>query len=497
MPVTDFTQSTPFVDLMLAARPFPEQTFADIDDVEYDEDGWPIRLNGDRALTILHMSPTQQEAYKGDYVVLYDGVGRLEYESAATLKSRSPGRDVITFNPVNEADAIFLLVAQIDEQNPIRNIKVLLPGGICADDIFVRVNSADECTDSPYLSFEQNHERILFNPDFLSYVRNFSSLRFMNWAQVIDSRQVEWSENTPLTDITYSSFGTGKGVPIEVMVSLANLTGVDPWFTIPHLATDEHIREYAQYIKSALSPELTPYVEYSNEVWNSIYTQYFHAAAMGLILGLDESEFGANNKYYARRSVEMFEIWEEVYGDTDSFTRVISSQAVVQFRSNQILEFEDTYQNVDALAIGPYFQPFSQCAQNPLLFNSVDDVFQALNDCREQWGIWVDEQAALAERFGIELIAYEGGQHLVSGNNLRLEEIYNDANRDPRMAEQFTWHLDRWRAAGGRHFGIFTSPDTYNRFGSFGIKEYITQPRSEAPKYDSLLNWIDANPIWW
>ena len=98
VPVTDFTQSTPFVDLMLAARPFPEQTFADIDDVEYDEDGWPIRLNGDRALTILHMSPTQQEAYKGDYVVLYDGVGRLEYESAATcLLYTSPSpRDLST-----------------------------------------------------------------------------------------------------------------------------------------------------------------------------------------------------------------------------------------------------------------------------------------------------------------------------------------------------------------------------------------------------------------
>ncbi len=492
--VNDFTQSVPFIDLMLSARPFTAQTWSDIDDVEYDNQGWPVRLNGDRALTVAHMSLPQQQSYRGDYAVLYDGVGRLEYESAATLKSREPGRDVISFNPININEAIFLYIAETDEQNPIRNIKIIMPGGICADDMFVRVNTAEQCTDSAFLSFEENHERILFNPDFLSYARNFNSLRFMDWSKVIDSQQTSWSENRRLDEYTWSSFGTNEGVPIEVMISLSNLTGVNPWFTIPHLATDDYVRRLASYVQASLASGLKPYIEYSNEVWNPEYAQNQYSSNMGLQLGLDENAWAATHKYYARRSVEIFKIWEDVYGGVDQFTRVLSTQFVSSFMSNLMLEFDDAYKNVDALAVGPYFGVY---AVDPLAFQTVDDVFTGIDDSRALWLEWLNAQVEITERYSVDLISYEGGQHLVSPDNERLTELYIAANRDPRMGAQYTWHLDRWREAGGKHFAIYTSPNTYNRFGSFGLKEYITQPRSEAPKYDALLNWIDANPVWW
>jgi len=389
---------------------------------------------------------------------------------------------------------VILRITETDAQNPIRNVKIIMPGGICADNIFERVLNATSCVGSDYLSFEEHSDSILFNPDFLSYVKNFSSIRFMNWMQVNNTSQTSWSENKQLTDFSWSAFGNGTSAPVEVMVALANLTGVDPWFSFPHLTDDDYIRRFAEYVRENLAPNLQSYIEWSNEVWNPEYSQHHFAADRGDALALDPVRWAAQNKYYAKRSVEIFRIWENVYGGTDRFTRVLSSQSVSSFRSNLILEFEEAYKHADALAINPYFfisDPGSQDLQ------TIDDVFAGITASRQAWTAALDAQAEVAERFSLDLIAYEGGQHLVNRNDERLGNLYIAANRDPRMAEQNTWHMNQWRLSGGQHFVTFTSPDRFSELGTFGAKEYLTQPRSEAPKYDSYRDWIDANPRWW
>jgi len=51
--------------------------------------------------------------------------------------------------------------------------------------------------------------------------------------------------------------------------------------------------------------------------------------------------------------------------------------------------------------------------------------------------------------------------------------------------------LREWRRAGGKLFVAFSAPRIYSWYGSWGIKEHIRQPRSEAPKYDALLRFLD------
>ena len=150
--------------------------------------------------------------------------------------------------------------------------------------------------------------------------------------------------------------------------------------------------------------------------------------------------------------------------------------------------------HADALAINAYFSATEVDTRD---IQTLDDVFAGINASREVWAEQIARQAELAERFSVDLIAFEGGQHLVVGGNDNLRDLYRLANRDPRMAEQTKWHLDQWRRSGGRHFSVFTSPEQFSESGTFGAKEYLTQPRSEAPKYDGYLNWIDANPRWW
>ena len=83
----------------------------------------------------------------------------------------------------------------------------------------------------------------------------------------------------------------GKGGPWEHLILLANLTKKDAWINIPAKATDAYVRNVANMFKYGsdgvnpytttqknpiyppLAPGLHVYVEYSNEVWNSEFTQ--------------------------------------------------------------------------------------------------------------------------------------------------------------------------------------------------------------------------------
>ena len=51
----------------------------------------------------------------------------------------------------------------------LRNIRVLMPGGLCEGDPFTHAADASACADAAaYRSFEANHASILFHPKFLA-----------------------------------------------------------------------------------------------------------------------------------------------------------------------------------------------------------------------------------------------------------------------------------------------------------------------------------------
>jgi hypothetical protein len=54
-----------------------------------------------------------------------------------------------------------------------------------------------------------------------------------------------------------------------------------------------------------------------------------------------------------------------------------------------------------------------------------------------------------------------------------------------------------WKENGGTLAAIFSSMGTYSKWGSWGLLEYHGQPTAEAPKYQSVLEFLAANPKWW
>ena len=256
---------------------------------------------------------------------------------------------------------------------------------------------------------------------------------------------------------------------------------------------------------ASLDTERTIYVEHSNEVWNGIFAQAKYASEQGMALGLSENDFEARLYYHARRSVEIFRIWRTVFGSqSERVVRVMGSHVANPGSSRQVLSYNDASEETDALAIAPYFGGYlgGPGQQERVQAMNLDELFDELETVALPETIqWIQDQAEIASEYGVDLIAYEGGQHLVAlpsvWDNIAINQLFDDANRDERMGGLYSSLLAAWRNCGGRLFVHFNNCKTYDKFGRWGALEYLEQERSDAPKFDALQTFIAENPIWW
>jgi len=172
---------------------------------------------------------------------------------------------------------------------------------------------------------EKSYKSEPFQPVFLERWRGFNTFRFMDWQRTNGSQQRDWAGRPRVADCNW----TEKGIPVEVMVALANRLKINPWFCLPHEASDEYVQQFARLVKLRLDPTLKVYVEYSNEVWNSMFLQHKYAEAKAKELGLGPKErpWEGAAMFHSRRSVEIFRIWEQVFGGKERLVRVIAWQA--------------------------------------------------------------------------------------------------------------------------------------------------------------------------
>ena len=169
----------------------------------------------------------------------------------------------------------------------------------------------------------------MFNPALINTLRGFHALRFMNWAVVdgnfsltMPTLQRTWSDRPTLQDARWSFM---RGVPIEVMCALANRIGADAWFSMSHLADDDYVRRFALLVRDNLDPGLKVYIEHSDEIWNYNYPQSVYAQEHGLAAGLSTDPNEAGIRWHAKRSREIFGIFEEIFPPS-RLVRVLASQ---------------------------------------------------------------------------------------------------------------------------------------------------------------------------
>lgn len=469
----DWNTELPFVDVFRMSRPWISQRrgadWGQGPELELDEFGWVKRLEPDCWAETPLCTISGGHYPSGSYTVLYDGSGRLEFWNAATVATRSPGR--ITLDVDASRGNFWLRIMETDPANPVRNIRVLMPG------------FADRTSEQP------------FHPRFLEYWQGVAAVRFMDWMHTNGSTITHWSERPTLKHATCSK----HGVPVEHMIALANTLRADPWFCMPHLADDAYVRKFAQMVREQLRPELKVWIEYSNEVWNGQFAQHRHAAQRGQELGLAEKPWEAAWHYTAVRSCQLFAIWESVFEGAERLVRVLPSQAAVTHVSEQILNFQDASGRADVLAIAPYISCNVPRSGKELTTSVVEKwtVDQAL-DYMEQTALpqavqRIRAQKGIADQHGLRLVAYEAGQHMVGvgggENNETVTRLFHAANAHPRMGDIYRQYYEAWSDAGGDLLCHFSSISQWSKWGSWGLMQYADQDPADSPKFQATLDW--------
>ena len=471
----DWNTELPFVDVFQLARTWISQRqgqpWGRGPELELDANGWVKRLEPDCWAETPLCTIDGGHYPAGEYVCLYEGEGRVEFWNIQQVVSNEPGR--IVFEPDPARGGFFLRINETNPANYIRNIRVLMPG------------------------FEGTYTQDPWNPTFLSRWKEFNAFRFMDWMETNGSTVSEWSDRP--TPERYTC--TARGVPLEHMIDLCNRLGLNPWFCMPHLATDDYVRRFAEQVKRDLKPDLKVYIEYSNEIWNSMFAQTRYANDKGVELGFHDKPWEAGWRYSAYRSVQMFAIWEQVFG-RERLVRVIASQAANPYVSRAKLAFQDAYKQCDALAIAPYvtlnISPTSDPNADTVAAWTVDQVLDYLEQQSLPRSVeWITASKAVADEYGLRLITYEAGQHAVGvgggENNEALTRRLHEANRHPRMGLIYTRYLDAWRDVGGGDLCcLFSSVGSWSKWGSWGLLEHNDD---DTPKYRAVVEWNLANPL--
>ena len=149
------------------------------------------------------------------------------------------------------------------------------------------------------------------------------------WVDTNNSTVVNWSDRAHTTDATQA---TAKGAAWEYAIQLANTAQKDLWINIPAGATTDYVTQLATLLKSSLNADRIIYVEYSNETWNSQFTQYTTAvnAANAQIASGDHtlnydgttSAYLLAGRYTAARLKQISDIFAGVFGAGAINTRV-------------------------------------------------------------------------------------------------------------------------------------------------------------------------------
>jgi hypothetical protein len=466
--LADWSTEIPFTDVFRMSREWISQRegapWGQGPKLALDEHGWVKRLEpGTWAET--PMNTIEGGHYpSGTYTVRYDGKGEVAFTNA-NVRSAIPGKMLVDVDA--KRGGFFLQIRRTDPANYVRNIRVYLPG-----------HGPDTAPGG-------------FNPSLLSHWRGVSTVRFMDWMATNNSKQARWADRPKLTDATW----TVKGAPVEVMVDLANRLGADPWFTLPHRADDDYVRQFALVVKQRLDPKRKVYVEYSNELWNSMFEQSRYAGEQGIRLKLAEKPWEAGWRYTAQRSVEIFAIWESVFGGRARLVRVLPGFAANDWISNEILAWKNAAKHADALAIAPYI-PFNIGGDSKPTVAEVAGwdpgrLFQEIRQKALPEAIgFMRKNAAVAKKHGLRMIAYEGGQHLVGvgggENDKRMTSLFLRANADPRIGALYDDYFRAWVAAGGAEFAYFSSVSGWSKWGSWGALQYVDEDPAKSPKWQAL-----------
>lgn len=483
--VRDYSVGNVFVDIAKQARTFQGPDLGPT--VATDANGWPT---ADFMTILLTGYANTAHVHNGTYKASFTGqadVDRWATPGGQILnKQYNAATNTTTFDYViNASESSPEWYAALQFRNTRRTPASALNSGITNLKV-IRPGYAANTTQ-------------VFQDNYLAHLKQFSVLRFMDWTATNNNQTVEWSQRTTLNSARQSST---NGVAWEHVIQLANQLDKDLWINIPAKASDNYVQQLAQLLKDTLEPERAVYVEYSNEVWNGIFTQnqenlnlaIAEVNAGGSPLNAD----GETNQIYwgwrrvANRLKQVSDIFGQVWGQNQINARVrpvLASQFANSLIAQEGLEFiERTYgapnQFFYGVGIAPYIAMGSIDDTRTDL--SVEEILAKLTSSANNQKYF--QYDTFARRYGLQNMVYEGGPDVAGGNNLAAKR---SAMLDPRMRDLIGNYLNGWYKTGGGLFAYFVAgPTAWTANGMWGLSNLIDN--LGAPKNQATIDVAGA-----
>lgn len=526
--VSDWGTQLPFIDLMKTARPWVGHESGQWGAVSaealedaglLDEAGWvwgiPEGITSVEAV-MLTDQPEEAEGMAGRYRVTWQGAGTVEMTGRARVTSRMEGEIWFEYTPGEGHVGV-----RIRETDPERTGDY--------------VHSVSVVAEKHIPLFEAG---ALFNPDWLRVVGDLRMVRFMDWMKTNGSTQTTWEGRPMVGDFSYA----WRGVPVEVMIQLANEIGADAWFNMPHLADADYTQRFAEAVRDGLDPALVAYVEWSNEVWNWGFQQAQWALKQG------EARWGkiehAHMQFAGMKAGEMGRIWGDVFGGEAEarLVRVAAThtdwpgleQGLLTATEAQKEGAPPPVASLDAYAVSGYFgvdlgmeegaeqvlswlaeargkaeaagsaEGLKRAAMEAFVEeHKFDGLFAKTAGALRAGSIdaLVNEalpyQAKVAQENGLALVMYEGGSHVTGvgtwANNAELGAYFAAFSTSEELGAVYAELLDVWRSIGGRGFNAFNDVGKSSKWGSWGHLRHLWD---ETPRHTALTKYNAAGRHW-
>jgi hypothetical protein len=545
----DYEPDLILADAMKTARKFtaPGTTTA----VSVDTDGWPT---------------TDFETYVWAGQANVDGTYSLSFTGKASVSAfTSPGGSIstIVYDPSTNTSTGTITIngsgsstLRLTFTNTLRLNGPPVSGGTGVTNIkLMRPISEGSSTSYPSTT--------VFTTPIQALVANFSTIRYMDWSATNWNQQVNWSDRTLPARASYNYNVNlngynwqGEGGPWEYVILFSNLVGKDAWINIPVSATDAYITNLAYLFKYGsdgvdpytspqanpvyppLNPGLHVYIEYSNEVWNGIFSQFYtncHNASLELMntagntpinwdgLWDGVSSFAADGtmtpnwtykfcyREIAEHIVNISNDWRAVWGDGAMGTTIrpiLSSQftasgGLLFNGANMLLSY---YNNLTGNWVGtphppsyyiygaggaPYYYPAT--------IDAVSGVPATSTAVLTDPGMTPNGSApgnVLADTYwttamGVKHTAYEGGPSLVSTTNSTINNAYAAAVADPRMTTDVVNLHNAWSANGGELLVYYILTGNYQ----WGFTPLVTNSATPKMKAIQALNKAGISAI--
>jgi len=504
--ISDWSTEMPFLNLVKQARPWISQrrgaTWGKGGSLDLDDNGWVRSLKPGQWADLIFLTNKQPLVFK-EYVVMYEGEGTIRYSGVAKkIRRLGNGRDLIKLEGRINGYAI-LSIRNTNPDNYIRNISIV---------------------PKRYLSEFESGE--VFNPQWLDFIKNFYAIRFMDWMKTNNSRQENWEERPKISDFSWAT----KGVPLEIMAKLINQTGVQPWFNMPHRADTGYMQNFARLVKKLIKTNIPIYIEHSNEVWNWRFQQAHFAKAEAVRLWKREGNHFM--QWHGMRTAKMCDVWKTVFSDDKKRIRcVLGIHPGWRGLEKAALECPSwvsegniscVKHGINVLAITGYFtgcldgnagwKKSSKVSTIRSWFVEKDGGFKkaylqtdheeyfpcngSLTSLGKNYAYFAD----VAEKYHLQLYAYEGGQH-ITGNGGEVQDdeqfvrFHVDFNRSEYMFSLTKKNFELWKSSGGALFMYYNDLYPPSKWGSWGSMDHLQD--TDSPKIRAIQSFSEEQKCWW